>query len=284
MKKILVPIDFSDNSINALEYAVEMSKFLGSEIVLFNSYPIDVAMGMEYSSGAYMQTLNAEVKYDHKLRLEELSSKYTNTFYNNSDRHIEFLTIITEGVAADSIYQMTLDHDFDLIVMGTQGASGLEEVLLGSITAAVIDRVDIPVLAIPEKAKFGGLKKLVYATNFHEDDCKAIDGLSLISEKFNAELTCLHINTSLDKSEDDNQKLDELQHNYKFVPLNKINFKLVHSKGVEKGIIQFLRENDVDMIAVLPEDRGFIESLFHKSTTKKLAFHSEVPLYVAKKV
>ncbi len=282
MNKILVPIDFSENALNAFKYAIEVAKELESSITLFNTYPIDIPMGMEYSSGVYMQTLNAEIKYDRKVRLQEIAEKYGDTTYNTNNKKLEVHYEVQEGVAADSIAAYAEDKEMDMVIMGTKGASGLEEVLLGSITVSVIDKVDIPVFVIPENSEFKGLKQIVYATDFDDKDTEVIDTLQHLGEYFESEITCLHVNTDPALTYADDLSMNMLKRNYFFTPVNQINFKILTDKKVERGLEEYLTENEVDLVVVTPKERKFIEKLFHKSMTKKLAFHSKIPVLVAK--
>ena len=282
MNKILVPIDFSDNAINAFKYAIEIAKELESSITLFNTYPIDIPMGMEYSSGIYMQTLNAEIKYDRKIRLIEVAEKYGDTIYNTNGKKLEIFHEVQEGVTADSIANFTADNEMDMIIMGTKGATGLEEVLLGSITVSVIEKVNIPVFVIPENSTFNGLKKIVYATDFDKNDIDIIETLQHLGEYFESEITCLHINTDPMLSYADDINMNILKRNYFFTPVNQLNFKILFDKKVEHGIEEYMGKNDIDLVVVTPKERKFIENLFHTSITKKLAFHSKIPVLIAK--
>jgi len=282
MNKILVPIDFSDNAINAFKYAIQVAKELESSITLFNTYPIDIPMGMEYSSGIYMQTLNAEIKFDRTVRLQELANKYGGTTYNSNDKKLEIFKEVQEGVAADSIAAYAKEKNMDMVIMGTKGASGLEEVLLGSITVSVIDKVDIPVFVIPEKSSFNGLKQIVYATDFDDKDTDIIDTLQHLGEYFNSKITCLHINTDPTLSYANDVNMNMLKRNYFFTPVNQLNFQVLTDKKVEHGLEEYLTDNKIDLVVVTPKERKFIEGLFHRSITKKLAFHSKIPVLVAK--
>ncbi|MEM1136596.1 MAG: universal stress protein, partial [Bacteroidota bacterium] len=269
MNKILVPIDFSQNSINALNYAVEIAKELESSITIFNTYPIDIPMGMEYSSGIYMQTLNAEIKYDRQVRLREIAQKFEDEVYQTTGEQVEINEIVQEGVAADSIAAIAEEKAMDMIIMGTKGATGLEEVLLGSITVSVIEKVKIPVLAVPENSSFNYLRKIVYATNFDDKDTEIIDTLQNLGEYFKSEITCLHVNTDPALSYADDLSMDVLKRNYFFNPVSQINFKILADKKVTRGLEEYLSENDIDLIVVKPIERGFIERIFHKSISKQ---------------
>jgi nucleotide-binding universal stress UspA family protein len=282
MKKILVPIDFSENAVNALHYAVAYAQETHAKITLFNSYPIDVPMGIEFSSGIYMRTLNAEVKFDHETRLREIADEFKKTCYRFSDEPVAFDIVVKEGTATESIVSMAEEHQYDLIIMGTQGASGLEEVFLGSITAFVIDRVKVPVLAIPQLARFSGLKKVVYATDFHENDPAALKTLQTFTEGFEAEITCIHINTEFAAVGADKEKLEQIRQLIPSKNTTPVSYEVVHGKRVEQTLHTYLEEQQVDLVAVLPKERGFFENLFHKSITRKMAFHSKIPIFVPK--
>ena len=281
MKKILVPIDFSDNSVNALDYAVKLARDIRGDLTLFNSYPIDVPMGVEFSSGIYMRTLHAEVKYDRETRLQQLVDEYKDVCYRFSDEPIAMSIEVKDGPPTESILNMAEENGFELIIMGTKGATGLEEVLLGSITASVIEESHVPVLAIPEGAQFSGLKKVVYATDFDANDVEVLDSIKEMADVFGAEVTCLHINTQMELVEEKRQKMNVLKANT-YPQASNVRFQILEGRGVESSLQQYIEQNHVDMVAVMPQKRGFISNLFHRSISKKLAYHTQIPLMVAK--
>ncbi|MEN7547451.1 universal stress protein [Rapidithrix thailandica] len=280
MKSILVPIDFSATSINALHYAIAIAKKLRSSITLFNSFQVPITTGINTPPVEYIETLTEEREQDHKNRLQKIIDDLEDPFYEDQSGKIQFVIQVLQGLATDMIEEVSELEDFDMIIMGTSGASGFNEFLWGSITAHVMDRIHIPMMAIPEKAQFQGFRHLVYATDFQDQDIENIDYLKVFCELFDAELTILHVNKDEKKASLESKKLHQLEENYWFTPVSQLHFKLIKNKSAEKGLLTFLKENNIDLIAVMPQHRGFIEGIFHSSVCKRLTYHSDTPVLV----
>jgi len=188
----------------------------------------------------------------------------------------EFKTqeIVIHGFATDAIYATIESHQIDFIVMGTKGASGILEKLLGSITAQVIREAPCPVLAIPEQASMDNVRIIAMALDFKpvrsESTYKPLVGLAKL---FGAELHLLNI---VEKDEDVNQEMPNLEHfDY---PDIKPCYDCVSNKDVEKGILDYVENQQVDIVGILPRHHGIIENLFSTSVTEQLAFHSKIPI------
>lgn len=284
MKAILVPVDFSENATNALHYAVEIAKVSEASITLFNSFHVAITASLATTPPSdYIESMIQERSESHQKRLYTLVDKYiTGQRYTKTGKPIEAECITLQGVAAEQIEELSLSNQYDLIVMGTKGVSGAAEVLWGSIASHTVRHAKIPVLVVPEHTKAFTLNKMVYATNFDKRDIWAIDYLRDFSNAFSSEITCLHISDSSRKDASDMDRLKSLEAHYWFTPVNKMNFELVKEHSVEKGLKQYFEENKIDLIAVMPQEKSFIERLFSKSMSEKLAMHSSIPLLVIK--
>jgi nucleotide-binding universal stress UspA family protein len=165
----------------------------------------------------------------------------------------------------------------DLVIMGTTGATGIREIL-GSTTSKVVDMVDCPVLAIPSSARFNGIKKMTIA--YDEEKINDPDSYAMVLNlvrKFKSNLDIVNFNTTLKSGETENEGmlsldpyLDGVKHKYHFKVANKI----------EKAITDFVEEEGTDILVMVAHDHGFIESLFHSSTTRKMVLHAKTPLLI----
>jgi nucleotide-binding universal stress UspA family protein len=282
MGKILVPTDFSDYARNALEFAVAIAKKTGAEIVLYHGYHILADGDYAPIAVGYIGTqLEEQQKLWHN-RTAELGEQLAREVYADG-QPLKVSQVVKMGTVADDVADLVDAGDYDMIVMGTKGATGLERILFGSVTSAVVDRVKVPVLAVPRGVKYKGFDHIVYGINFDERDIKVIDDLIDFANLFDSQLTCLHITTSAKQLADDKVEIDVLRETYWFTPLDRLNFALRRDESVEKGLEHYLQDHDTDLLAVLRQDRTFWEQLMEHSVSKDLAFHSEVPLLILKK-
>jgi len=270
MKTILIPTDFSKNSGNAIQYAMELNKKIQAKAILFHSYVVPMLAGEVPALMPGDDELKDEARTTLNKEQLRLASAYPGM-------HIE--TLLSPGYAEDEIVQVSTSTSADLVVMGTQGASGLREVLIGSITAAVMEDTKCPVLAIPENAAYHGLSKIVFATNYADNDFENIENVIELARKFNAEVILLHISSGKLDTAYEYAAIETFKERIKQDSnYEHVSFKLLESRDIIHGLNFYLEEIKADMIAMSMHHRTFFQSIFNKSKTKQMAFHSNVPL------
>lgn len=275
MKSILLPTDFSKNSINAINYAVELFKNEPCEFYVINiqkasSFVSDDLMTMTSSATIYHTLIDIAKKSINNV-IKEVKTTYNNNLH-------EFYSIVDYDNFVDGINQACLTRQIDLIVMGTKGASGAEKVLFGSNTARVMQRCSTPVLAIPDGCKFNGLDKIALTSNYtikyNEEDLKS---LLDISNSYKSSIDVLHVTTEEDLSpiqEDNRAMLDTYLGNIKheFINLDK--------KNIYKAVTQYIKENDIKILAMASRYHSFFERLFTKHLVETFAFKINIPFLV----
>jgi nucleotide-binding universal stress UspA family protein len=284
MKKILVPIDFSDCSINALEYAIVIAKKLNFSITVFHSFYF--SMPPEYDAiSSYINITIEEEQKNNENQIKALLKKYENEQYEDDSQKLQMDSIVKLGLITEDITALAVEHHFDMIVMGTKGATGIDKLLFGSVTANIIgeNNIKCPVLAVPKEAKYRGVSHILYGMDYEEDDLPVIDDLLEFADAFEARITCLHVNTDYDTMSADRLEKEILEDTYWFTPYSKIKFELMRSESTQAGLETYVKENGIDLVAVMPRKRSFLESLFHKSISKDVATYAGVPVLVIKK-
>jgi nucleotide-binding universal stress UspA family protein len=283
MNKLLVPVDFSDYSKNALEYAIVLAQKLNAAITVFHCYYI--ATPPEY--GTLSTYMNMAIE-DEQKRSEELMSDFIKGYalheYESGGK-LQIDTIVKMGLPTEDIIDLVSQHAFDLVVMGTKGATGLDRTLFGSVTGNVVeeDSIKCAVLAVPKSATYRGVTHVLYGMDYEDDDVPVIDDLLAFAANFDAKLTCLHISTDEELEASDRLEKEILEDTYWFTPYSKIKFELVKNESVKSGIEAYLKENKVDLMAVRPRKRDFLENLFHRSVSANLHTYAGVPVLVLKK-
>jgi nucleotide-binding universal stress UspA family protein len=270
MKTILIPIDFSKNSDNAIHFALELNKRLNAKITLFHSYVVP----------AYASDIPVVMVSDEELKssAEKGMAKLTERLgMEYPGMPIE--TMLHDGFAEEEIVAATATSKTDLVIMGTQGASGLREVLIGSITAAVMEEAECPVLAIPENAAFKGLHKIVFATNYAENDFENVENVIDIARQFNAGVILLHISSGELDTAYEYAAIETFKERIKAdSKYENVSFKLLESRDVIDGLSFYLDEVKADMLAMSMHHRTFFQKVFNRSKTKRMAFHTHIPL------
>ncbi len=274
MKRILVPTDFSDNARNALAYAREFAKTLSAEVILFHAYHIPYVHA-EMPAGMYQSAID-EAQEETQKQLQTLAESELET---SGHKAVPYEIQSRLGFAVESILSFADEAEADMILMGTQGSNGLADVILGSITSSVIERASLPVMAIPDSCAFKPMENWLFATNYDAGDLEPLKQLATISKAFEANIRVVHINTS--NNEVEQQQTASFKHLIQQeVDFDAISFEVMDADDVAGGIDAYTKTHQVDGLALVKRKRNLLASLFHTSITKKLSFHSHVPLLV----
>lgn len=188
---------------------------------------------------------------------------------------------IVKGYPVENIVDtFALHNDIDLIIMGTKGASGITKVLMGSNATAVISKSDIPVITVPEHARFNNIKHIIYASDMLAVN-KEIKTLIPFARLFNSTIHLLHIVSTDSKKKMERSKIkNDLISKYKYP---KISVHITVNDDVEEAIDEYITEVKGDMLAMFTHKPTFFEKLFGKSVTRQMAFHSWIPLLAIEK-
>jgi len=262
MKKLLVPTDFSENARNALAYAIEIANLFGSHIQLLHTYKLPRKSGMFISVDRYMME---EIRPDM-----DKWEKWTREQLRNG-ASVDSSILRDHTVLA--IARMAEEDEIDLIVMGTQGASGLKEVFMGSNTGAVLQQAGLPLLAIPSDFTFRPVQIIVLAVDDLDiSSHQIVAPLTQLARSFDAKVMVYHLEKELEEAGVDPSVdifLDGVEHSFHYE---------LERKELNQSINAFVLENKADMLCMIRRPRGFFERFFRTSVTRKKVFSSPVPL------
>ena len=275
MKKILFPTDFSEPANEAFAYALHLASRWQAQIYCLHVYslthtadmlaPADIIQAIQEEEEE--RALNSMEQYH--LRIEEEAGK-----------KVKLTPLLQAGFPADASSETSRRIKPDLIVMGTKGAHNPIDRMLGSVTSSVIEQVDIPLLAIPERTSFSAIKQVVYASDLKEKDHKVVVTLGNWARALEAELSVLHIGKESEPALDA-EAIDSAQQLYQ-TETGFEGLKFFYLRGRDSGEVmsQFIEEESVDILAVSTHRRSFFNRLFHRGMTRKLALYGRKPLLV----
>lgn len=276
---ILLATDYSQEVMNAERYAMQFALNTDSNITLLHVY-----------EEPFVSLLS---ETDIPGKLLKLKKKELKKLKNHSDQLLKALNltkqehscncVVRNGIAGTQILDEAKKLYYDIIVVGTHGASGYKESFFGTHTWKVIKNSHIPVLAIPQDALFKGIKKMVFATEFREGEIPIIQYLSHLSKLFGAELTILHvINYTISKSF---EKLltDEFLNEIKSqTNNNRLTIQIIKNENLTEGLNNYCLSNEVDWLIMSPEKKFLFEKIFSPNfnAVKKMTFQTQLPLFV----
>lgn len=270
--RILLPTDFSAVANNALRYALALAEKCGASIDILHvkQAPLSDPLFPLETYQAYIDSMN-EVA-------EQGIDKLKNTILANTQ--VKFNFHVVTGFISDETLTFANEHEIDLIIMGTTGASGLAEILIGSNTASLIGKCDLPVLVVPAGYEFKGVHHILYSTDYNEPEFPAVSRLMYFVELFDAKLTVLHVKTEFDhyfNAEGNffNKNKDHISYNYELIN--------VQGDDVMNTINSYLEDQSPELIVIAKHNRGFFDKIFHRSLSKQMAYHTKLPLLVLHK-
>lgn len=271
MKKILVPIDFTETSDNAFVHAIEMAKVLHAELVLLHTFDLPIIDNQLFPQN-YIEVFNsaelAQFEYfKDKIRvLRELAD-------NRKLGYIQMNHLLMDGDLIDAIKKAVKQESIDMVVMGTNGASGWTSVFIGTNTGYVISDISVPVLSVPIEAKFQKIETIAFTTRFREKDIEALIKVLKIAKKLHANVKCLYVKTS--NSDVTDEKIKRWESHFEDEP---IQFFVIPSEDVKETIEDFLVNQGADILAILTYKRNFFAELFTHTLTQKLSYYLKTPI------
>lgn len=275
MKKILLPTDFSENSMSAIRYALDIFKSENCEFIVLNVQKASSFISDDLMHASPSESLFSTMISAAKERLDDLISEISGD--NNNDLH-SFRPKVDYDNFVDAINQIVAIEQIDLIVMGTRGDSKLDKRIFGSNTIRVIQRGTCPVLAVPQNYVYHDIKEVAFPSNYYtEYNANDISVLINMAETFGYTVHVIHVKDSdhLTEFQENNRAfLDEY-----FSNINH-SFTELDQGQLFKTITHYIDDHGIDMLAMMSRKHSFLERLFTRHPVESFAFDLKVPLLV----
>lgn len=273
MKRILVPTDFSENSENALKVAAKLAKKNNGEIILLHFLELPHAV----SDPAMPSSDIPEIMFFKKAAIDKLEDLMDSEYLDG----INVLEAIQFEMAFDGIVSLAKKNNVDLICMGSHGASGFKEMFIGSNTEKVVRTSDIPVLVIKRDEYEFNINNMVFASEFNDEAKKNFQQIIDFSSKLGAHLNLLMVNTP---NSFKSTLVAEAQMNDFLKDFNIQNYSthIFNDANVEKGILNFSRHYEMDLIGISTHGRKGISHFFNGSISEDIVNHALRPVVTFK--
>jgi nucleotide-binding universal stress UspA family protein len=266
MKKILIATDFSPAARSAAMYGIQLATAMKADVILFSAYQVShpfAALNVQVSSFAVMA--------ETKKRLADEA----NALIKGSDAQLEIL--FEEGTPQEAILVIAKEKEVDLIIVGMTGSGGSLKKLFGSTAISLVNDLIIPVIIVPEDAKFASPKNVLYASDvFMDISVDAIDKVAWLTQFFNSKLFVVRV--VKDSYEQVRENVNTPQNLRKELKRLAATFHFPVNTNITDGLTDYLKEQKIDLVVMLPRKHKWIERLFTKSETKDMAIHSHLPI------
>lgn len=276
IKRIAVPVDFSEYSEYALEVASKIAKLLNGELIVVH------LLGMDK---VYLPDSESVLIYDNELHLKLIKNKFKEFLKKPWLKNIKVTHFIQNYKNFTELNAIAEDFICDLIVMGSHGNTGFKNTFVGSNTEKIVRTSRLPVLVIKNRVMDFKVERVVFASDFSRDYLPAFKKLLEWLRPFDAELQLLHVNTS-----EHFMKRTEIEEKvFKFLLQAEIEDISIYDKvayydddSVEEGIFSFSYKYEADIITIPTHGRRGLAHFFIKSLGEDLMNHSEIPILTIK--
>jgi nucleotide-binding universal stress UspA family protein len=275
MKHILLPTDFSDNAFNAIKYAVQLFKDEACKFYLLHTYtPVIVSSASMIDSYSAL-ALQKVVQDNAQKNLDELQKKISNKYPNKNHN---FTTIASFNLLIVEMRNIVEENHIEMVIMGTQGATGAKEIFLGTHTMYAIKKMKCPVLAVPANFEYEAPKEILFPTDYKLDkDNKYLSALRELCGNHISRLNILnaYYGTPLSASQLDTKSfLDN------FFKDNSHLFHIAEGTDVLGAVEQFQMKARINLIVMIHNQHNFLENILFKPVINQVVYHTNVPFLV----
>lgn len=276
MKKILCLVDFSPASEEAAHLAAAIAQRARGLLTLLHVVHIPIA---DTSETALMAgELLAEQKQDAQVKLNGICERIRSRLTADEVPALTLNCLVQESLLTDAVEQMSTKEGYGLIVMGKTGTGNtLEEVLIGTNTQAVFHQVRCPVLALPAEAAPTPIRKIIYASDYHDQDLAGLRETGEVATLLGAKVEVVHI-TDKATGSGSAESIDFGARLQQAFP--GIGFEVFHAEDKEEGLLEYVRQREGQILAMLKKEGGFFTYLFRRSLTDRLASQAQLPLLI----
>jgi len=271
MKKILVPVDFSEVSEAAVQFAIDLAKKNKASVHLLNSAKIDYFNDYQYPTFANTKKLFEEVFDSMKYRMERMISEFTS-------KEVPVTGKVSELGLILAIEDEIVDEEIDLCVVGTTGCSGLEEVFIGSNTERIVRKVPCPVISVPHSVDASSIKKIMIPIDLREIRKSFLNKVSAMQEMFECQLEFVWVKTP-HNIENEEKVATELKAIFKENGIENYSLFIVKSVFPSDGILLEAEDSKADMIAMATHARRGISHWLSGSLTEDTVNHVNIPVW-----
>ncbi|WP_298879283.1 universal stress protein [uncultured Polaribacter sp.] len=276
MKKIIVPVDFSQHS----EYALKTAALLANKhnATVYALHMLDIQEVSLTES-----QINQQEKTMYFLKLAE--QKFKDFLEKEYLEDVKVVPVIKHYKVFSEVNSIAKEVDADIIIMGSHGATGLKEFFVGSNTEKVVRNVDLPVLVIKNEMTNVDFADIVVATDFSDESVPAFKKMLKSLEFLNAKKHLLYVNlpnedfkTTSEMETMANDFLIKVEGNSHRL----INVNYVCARSIENGILNFSNALGADLISVITHGRKGLSHIFAGSVAEDLTNHSTLPIMTLK--
>jgi nucleotide-binding universal stress UspA family protein len=271
--KILIPIDFSTASRQAMRYAHYLAKHREAELILLHVFDIPVMTADAYVFIPPQEEIDA-IKENHIIHLQQFVRR--DLQLRNRKENIRYQCVY--GNPTDQILEYSKQENVDLIIMGIQGKCIRPNFFMGSTFIHIMNNARIPVIGLHGSTKFSDLNHILFTYDLKEFSSRTLlEPVIQLSRFFKAHISVLNVSNEISDFPLLAEQLKKNELNPSILNAD-VSFHIIQHKDTIEGIKSFLLDHNIDLICFIPREHGLLSKIFKESTTRKAAFQIDLPL------
>jgi len=275
MKRILLPTDFSENSYNAIKYAVQLLQNDVCEFYLLHTYTPAIASAGSMLDSYSIITIQQIAHDNAEKNIDTLKERLLKDFHNENH---SFTSITSFNMLIAEMCNIIEEHNIDFVVMGTQGATGAKEIFIGTHTMFALKKISCPLIAVPANFNYEAPKEILFPTDYKLDHNNKY--LSLLRDLCETHVSRLHIlnayygNPFTAAQEDARAFLDTYFSN------NAHLFHIAEGTDIIGAVEKFQEKNMINFMVMIHNKHNFFENMLFKPVINQVVYHTNVPFLV----
>jgi nucleotide-binding universal stress UspA family protein len=284
-KKILIPVDFSEYSVQACELGFDYAQDIDAKVIILHAFyvpffPNTISFNDTFKNEPADDEASIRLMEKARTDLKKFEAILKKKINSREWPDIRFSCKLREGLPEEEIVNYSNKIKPEMIIMGTRGKDQKDIDLIGSVTAEVIELVKFPLLAVPEKTPFHNLsqvKKIAFGTSFEQKDLAVVDNLFKLLESYKIEFYLFHLTHHPNVWNE--IKLAGIKEYFtKLYPDIPIHYKILDANDFIVHLENFIREESIDIISLSTRKRNLFARIFSPSIARKMLFHTDTPL------
>ncbi|WP_158563312.1 universal stress protein [Chitinophaga silvatica] len=273
MKTMLIFTDFSENAFRAAEYGAFVAGSLQIErIILYSAYQA-LLVGTDLP--------NSYIKNSQEIYLETMENLglLHDRVKTMTDGKIKVDMVAEETTLPGTINNFMKTEGVDIAVMGVSGKAGIEKLLLGSTTSKMIEASDVPVLIVPKETPIGHkFNSIIFTTDLKDATVVPVHQLYKFLDAFPVPVRVVNVESPAKDSRFDINTKEAITDLHKIFAKYNAAFDYLDDRDIVDTVLDYADRYEASMIIMVPKKQGFFASIFNKSISKKLAYHSNIPM------
>ncbi|HMM10699.1 MAG TPA: universal stress protein [Bacteroidales bacterium] len=280
---IIIATDLSEFNDNLLPYAIDIIKHTGGSLILYHAIVDHVILGDPglpgmLESEAYLnRELMSELEEQSLKHMEQKAAILSSMLLAAGLDKVELKTIVKGGDPENDLAELASEYSANLILMGTRG-KGRKAFLEGNMARRIMQKINIPLLIIPEGYNFRENNKILYATSLNKNDKAAIEFILELLDPFDPELHVVHLLWDISKQEPV-LRMELLRQNFiKEVNLGKVRFDLIPARNAREDLKTYCAAHDISMASFIANKRSWLDYIFPGKVGKNDFFALGLPM------